>query len=95
VVFPRDVRKRAEADPRVQAARKAVEDAPERRRPRLREKLDIVLADVTLEKQGEVAKEFDAVHSVDRAVRVGSLDAVISPTNLRGELVSRLHKSAG
>ena len=54
---------------------------------------DAVVADVTLEKQAEVAREFDAIHSVERAVRVGSLDAVISPDRLRGELIERLQKA--
>jgi hypothetical protein len=37
-----------------------------------------------------VAREFDAVHSVERAHRVGSLDAVISPRLLRPSLVARI-----
>jgi acetyl/propionyl-CoA carboxylase alpha subunit/acetyl-CoA carboxylase carboxyltransferase component len=90
VVFPREVRKRAEADPRVLAAKKALTAAPAGRRPRLREQYESVLADVVLEKQGEVAKEFDAVHSVERAVRVGSLDAVIRAAELRPAIIERL-----
>lgn len=95
VVFPREVRKRAESDPRVLAARAEAEAAPLSRRPRLREKMEAILADVILEKQGEVAQEFDAVHSVDRAVRVGSLDAVIAAERLRPEVIERLRAAAG
>ncbi len=90
VVFPREVKRRTEADSRVIAARKALEDAPAAKRPRLREKLETVLTDVTMDKQADVAREFDAVHSVDRAVRVGSLDAVIAPSKLRPEIIQRL-----
>ncbi|MSP92867.1 MAG: hypothetical protein EXR79_13855 [Myxococcales bacterium] len=93
VVFPREVRRRADGDPRVVAARAAVEAAPAAKRPRLRERLDHVLADVVLATQAEVAAEFDAVHSVERAVRVGSLDAVIPPARLRPELIERLQRA--
>jgi acetyl-CoA carboxylase carboxyltransferase component len=92
VVFPRDVKKRVDADPRVVAARQALDDTPPAKRPRLREKLEALVADVTLEKQAEVAKEFDAIHSVERAVRVGSLDAVIAARELRPAIIQRLRQ---
>ena len=93
VVFPRDVKKRVDADPRVVAARQTLEETPPAKRPRLREKLEALLSDVTLEKQAEVAKEFDAIHSVERAVRVGSLDAVIAARNIRPAIIERLRKA--
>ena len=37
--------------------------------------------------RAEVAAEFDAIHTVDRACRVGSLDAVIDPHTLRPTLI--------
>ena len=40
--------------------------------------------------QAAIAKEFDGVHTVERAFRVGSLDAVIAPQTLRAGLVARL-----
>lgn len=100
VVFPREVRKRAEADPRVKAAQLALQDsiagaATAARRSRLREAYDAVLSDIVLEKQGEVAKEFDAVHSVERAVAVGSLDGVIKPDQLRSAIIGRLRDAQG
>ncbi|MSQ81750.1 MAG: hypothetical protein EXR77_02395 [Myxococcales bacterium] len=90
VVFPRLVRQRVDADPRTQAARAALEAAPATKRPRLREKLERAIAEVTLDKQAEVAREFDAIHSVARAVAVGSLDAVIAADRIRPELIERL-----
>ncbi|MBI4516260.1 MAG: biotin/lipoyl-binding protein [Deltaproteobacteria bacterium] len=79
VVFPREVRARAAADPRVQTARTSGDDEYER-----------VLAQVLLEKQAEVAAEFDAIHTVERARAVGSLAAIIPPAQLRPYLVRRL-----
>jgi len=90
VVFPRVVRRRAEADPRIKQARAAVSSAAPADKPRAREALQGLLAEVTLEKQGDVAREFDAIHTVQRAVEVGSLDAVISPESLRPEIIERL-----
>ena len=45
-------------------------------------------AAVRAEKLGEVAAEFDAVHSIQRAVEVGSVDAVIAASELRPRLVA-------
>ena len=39
------------------------------------------------EKLGEVATEFDRVHSIQRAVEVGSVDAVISAAELRPRII--------
>lgn len=90
VVFPREVRHRTHEDPRVKQARAALDQAPPSARPRLREAYDTLVAKVLLEKQGEVAREFDAIHTVERAVRVGSLDAVIPPARLRPALIAAL-----
>ena len=42
---------------------------------------------VRAEKVGEVAEEFDAIHTVERALKVGSLDRIIAPSELRPYLV--------
>ncbi|MCB9644368.1 MAG: hypothetical protein H6728_14950 [Myxococcales bacterium] len=93
VVFPHEVRKRSESDERVISARKLLQQAPEERKPRLREELDRVIEEVLLEKQGDVAREFDQIHSVERAVRVGSLDQVIQPAQLRPSVISILSQA--
>lgn len=95
VVFPRDVRRRAEQDPRVAQARARLKSASDAQRPRLRELAEAALAEAILDEQGRVAREFDAIHSVERAVRVGSLDAVIAADQLRPEVVRRLHDAVG
>ncbi len=45
---------------------------------------------VRAEKLGEVASEFDRVHNIQRAVAVGSVDAVIQPEELRPQLIAAL-----
>ena len=90
VVFPREVRSRAEADPRLVAARAALAEARPGDRPRLAEELGKLRSDVVLEKRGVVAKEFDAIHTVERAVEVGSLDRVVPASTLRPVIVEEL-----
>ena len=45
---------------------------------------------VRSEKLGEVADEFDRIHSVQRAVRVGSVDKIIPARDLRSWVISAL-----
>lgn len=85
VVFTREVKSRTERDPRVQAhavgfsATLAERQAYER-----------VVSEVELEKQAEVAAEFDAIHSVERALEVGSLEKIVNPRELRAWLIAAL-----
>jgi acetyl/propionyl-CoA carboxylase alpha subunit/acetyl-CoA carboxylase carboxyltransferase component len=87
VIFTREVRARAAADPRVAELERRLRAAP---RPELREELDRVLSDVILEKQAEIAAEFDAVHTVERAQRVGSLSGILEPADLRRFAIEQL-----
>jgi acetyl-CoA carboxylase carboxyltransferase component len=90
-VFPREVRARAGADSRVVEARAALEEAayPAQRAAR-RARFEQVLQAVQLEKQAEVASEFDAIHTVERAREVGSIEALIDPRELRPRLIDWL-----
>ncbi|MFT6399116.1 MAG: acetyl-CoA carboxylase carboxyltransferase component [Bradymonadia bacterium] len=88
------MRKRAGKDARVIAAREALLSAQREIQPRLREELDEVMAEVVLEEQQKLAAEFDSIHTVERAVQVGSLDAVIAPRDLRPEIIRRLRLAA-
>ncbi len=94
VVFARQVRAMVEADERVARAREALRRAPPAERPRLREELDALVAEVTAAKRADVARRFDSIHTVERAVRVGSLDAVIPPHRLRPAIVAALRRHA-
>jgi hypothetical protein len=91
VVFAREVETRARKDPRVVEAQAAAAQGGGSARARLAE----VLAHVRSEKVGEVAEEFDAVHTVERAKRVGSLDAIIAARDLRSWLVGAVERGIG
>jgi hypothetical protein len=47
---------------------------------------------VRSEKLGEVAEEFDRVHSIQRALEVGSVDRIIAATSLRPYVVDALER---
>ncbi|MEJ2577911.1 MAG: carboxyl transferase domain-containing protein [Kineosporiaceae bacterium] len=87
VVFTREVDQRTTADPRLKALERRLAEADDLERVRLRAELTDLRTAVRSEKLGEVANEFDTVHSIERAVRVGSVDAVITPTELRPRLI--------
>ncbi len=96
VVFPREVRRRALDDPRVREARargEQVRDPAERARRRAEH--DRLLEQVLLEMQAQVAAEFDAVHTVERALEVGSLEALLDTKQLRPTLIAYLDEAAG
>ncbi len=87
VVFSGEVDNRTAADPRVRAVEQRLAEAGELERAHLATELAELRAAVRSEKLGEVAAEFDAVHSIDRAVRMGSVDAVIAAHELRPRLI--------
>jgi acetyl-CoA carboxylase carboxyltransferase component len=90
VVFAREVRAQAVSDPRVVEMQREL-----RRRPsaQLRERLDVLVQNVSLEKQAELAAEFDRIHSVERARDVGSLREILEPRDLRGRLIASLRSA--
>jgi hypothetical protein len=87
VVFAREVETRLRKDPRVVEAEKAAAAGGE-----ARARLDELVTLVHSEKVGEVAVEFDAIHSVERALRVGSLDRIIAARELRPYLVEAVER---
>jgi acetyl-CoA carboxylase carboxyltransferase component len=92
VVFARDVDQRADTDPRVVAVRKAFEDAAPAARARLRVDVEETIAAVRSEKLGEVAAEYDQVHSIYRAREKGSVDRIIAPSDLRPYLIDAVER---
>ena len=60
-----------------------------------REALDAMIETVTLEKQAELATEFDEIHSVERAREVGSLERIIEPAAMREALITELREMLG
>jgi len=93
VVFPAVVRERTLADPRVVAARAALEAAPAAERRRLRDAYEAVWEAVRADMLRAVADEFDAMHTVERARAVGSLEAVIPARDLRPHLIDALRRA--
>jgi acetyl/propionyl-CoA carboxylase alpha subunit/acetyl-CoA carboxylase carboxyltransferase component len=92
VVFAGDVNSRTSADPRVRELEGRVRAAAEADRAPLAAELATVRAAVRAEKLGEVAAEFDGVHSIHRAVEVGSVDAVIEARELRPRIIAALRQ---
>ncbi len=86
VVFPRLVDREAQSDPRCLEAAKRVslEDGFTQR------ELDEVYRSVHAEKQNELAQKFDSIHDVERAKRVGSIDRIISVSELRPRIIERI-----
>ena len=87
VVFAGEVDARARKDPRLQALSEAMAQADNVEKGRLRAQWDELFKVVQSEKLGEVADEFDRVHSVHRALKVGALNDIIPPASLRPYLI--------
>jgi acetyl/propionyl-CoA carboxylase alpha subunit/acetyl-CoA carboxylase carboxyltransferase component len=92
VVFAREVEARTQADPRLQALQEQLVQADETQKAPLQVKLNELSATVRSEKVGEVASEFDHIHNVQRAQRVGSIDHVIAPGAIRPYLIEALER---
>ncbi len=92
VVFAREVDTRTQEDPRVVALQAELTAAGTAATPQGRAQLAELYEVVHSEKLGNVAEEFDAVHSVHRALAVGSLDRIIPPSTLRPYLVEAIER---
>jgi acetyl-CoA carboxylase carboxyltransferase component len=94
VVFTRDVDARTTSDPRVveAAARATDPDAGPGDRQRARSELESLTEAVRNEKRGEVAEEFEHIHSIRRALDVGSVDRIIPADTLRPYIVDALER---
>ncbi len=90
VVFAGEVAKRADADDRVQDLEVRLDDASGTERSTLSAELADVRQSVRAEKISEIAAEFDSVHSIRRAVEVGSVDAVIATKELRPKIIAAI-----
>ncbi|HEX6355147.1 carboxyl transferase domain-containing protein [Actinophytocola sp.] len=95
VVFSGDVNARTAADPRVRDLEARVAAAAGTDRATLAAELDELRASVRAEKLGEVATEFDRVHNIQRAVEVGSVDAVIRAAELRPKIIEAIETRLG
>jgi acetyl-CoA carboxylase carboxyltransferase component len=92
VVFAGDVDARTAKDPRVAELEARIAATSGAERAALGSQLLDVRATVRAEKLGEVASEFDGVHSIQRAVEVGSVDAIIGPEELRPQIIAAIER---
>jgi acetyl-CoA carboxylase carboxyltransferase component len=92
VVFAGDVDARTAKDPRVAELEARVAVASGGERAGLAAQLLDLRATVRAEKLSEVAAEFDGVHSIQRAVQVGSVDAIVRPEELRPQIIAAIER---
>ncbi|HSZ40896.1 MAG TPA: carboxyl transferase domain-containing protein [Trebonia sp.] len=92
VVFSGEVNKRTAADPRVAELQAQLATTSAAERAAVSTRLAEVHTSVRAEKLGEVAAEFDRIHSIQRAVEVGSVDAIISVARLRPAIIDAIER---
>ncbi len=92
VVFTREVENRTTADPRVVELAAAVEAATGSDKAALRARMSDMLERARHEKLGEVAAEFDSVHTVQRAQKMGSVHRIIAARTLRPYLIDAVDR---
>ena len=92
VVFARDVDRAARADERISALDERIAGAEGAERQRFRAERAALWDDVLAEKRKEFADRFDEVHSVERAVRVGSVTSIVSAASLRSFLIDAVER---
>ncbi len=93
VVLSGEARRRARADGRVAALEADLTSITGPERLRIGLDLADVRDSVQAQMLDELAHEFDRVHDVDRAVAVGSVDAVIPPDQLRPAIIAAVEKA--
>jgi len=92
VVFAGEVDTRTKNDERLLALNQTMVQASVTEKRKFRAEYAELYKQVYSEKLGELAGEFDRVHSVHRALRVGALDCIIPPAGLRPYLVDALER---
>jgi acetyl-CoA carboxylase carboxyltransferase component len=91
-VFAREVNARTDADARIVELKAKLDGAEGDARASLRVALADLGDSVRSNTLGEVAREFDCVHTVERALRIGSIDAIIPAVRLRPHLIEALER---
>ena len=91
-VFARDVEARTQQDPQVREAGERVRQATGSETGTARARLAEITAAVRSAKLSEVAEEFDRIHTVQRALAVGSVDRIITAEALRPYIVDAVER---
>jgi len=92
VVFAGEVEARTKKDPRLQPLNQALAKTEGAEKVRLRTQWEELFAIIHSEKLGEMAAEFDRVHSVQRALDVGALNRILPPADLRPYLIDAIER---
>ncbi len=92
VVFAGEVEAKARKDARLQSLNQAIALADGAEKGRLRSQWDELFKVIHSEQLGEMASEFDRVHSVQRALDVGALNYIIPPAKLRAYLIDAVER---
>lgn len=92
VVFTREVDQRTDADERIVSLRSQIATTTGAERVALQAELGELRPVVRAEKLGQKAAEYDAVHTIQRAREMGSVDAIIPASRLRPELIAALER---
>jgi acetyl-CoA carboxylase carboxyltransferase component/pyruvate/2-oxoglutarate dehydrogenase complex dihydrolipoamide acyltransferase (E2) component len=92
VVFSREVDHRTGADARVAELDERIAHAKSGDRQELGSERAARWAEVRAEKLGQFATEFDAIHSIERAVEVGSVERIIPPSEFRPYLIDAVER---
>jgi acetyl-CoA carboxylase carboxyltransferase component len=92
VVFTRDVNAATRSDARIVALEERIEAAEGIEARRLRGELSTLLETVRSEKMGELAAKFDSIHSIQRAVEVGSVSSIVAAADLRPYLIDAIER---
>jgi acetyl-CoA carboxylase carboxyltransferase component/biotin carboxyl carrier protein len=92
VVFTREVDQRTDADERIITLRSRIAASSGPERVALQGELAELRPVVRAEKLGQKAIEYDAVHTIQRAREMGSVDAIIPAQRLRPELIAALER---
>jgi acetyl-CoA carboxylase carboxyltransferase component len=91
-VFAREVRTRVESDPRVVEAKRALADLAGTDATEQRLLVAEITEQVRSEKLGEAAAEFDSIHTIERALEMGSVDRIIPAAQLRPYVIDALER---
>jgi acetyl/propionyl-CoA carboxylase alpha subunit/acetyl-CoA carboxylase carboxyltransferase component len=92
VVFTGEVRNRTNDDPRIKTLEAAVAEAEGSVAAQLRVELADLRNTVRAEKMGEVAAEFEGIHDIRRAQKVGSVHTIISAAEMRPYLIGAIER---
>jgi acetyl/propionyl-CoA carboxylase alpha subunit/acetyl-CoA carboxylase carboxyltransferase component len=92
VVFAQEVKRRTTQDSRIAELDQRIEAAEGAERQRLRAERAAAWSEVHAQRLGELAAEFDSIHSVERALRMGSVSRIIAPASLRPFLIDAVER---